>query len=58
MQRSPGTYVIRISPKSGRPVFGQTEVNSGHEIATSKSRSGRGFGNVSIVVELDIRKKF
>ena len=39
-----GTYVMRISPKSGRPVFGQTEVNSGQLIAISNSRSGRGFG--------------
>jgi len=26
--------VIRISPKSGRPVFGQTDVNSGQRIAS------------------------
>ena len=44
---------MRISPKSGRPVFGQTEVNSGQRMAISKSRSGRGLGKVSSV-ELDI----
>ena len=49
---------MRISPKSGRPVFGQTEVNSGQLIAISKSRSGRGLGNVSRVVALDIHAKF
>ena len=30
-----GTYVMRISPKSGRPVFGHREVNSGQRIAIS-----------------------
>src|ERR1700674_4422876 len=55
MQRAAGTYVIRISPKSGNPVFGQTDVNSGQLMAISYSRSGRGFGKVSIV-GLDIAK--
>ena len=32
---APGTYVIRISPKSGKPVMGQTDVNSGQLIAIS-----------------------
>src|SRR6266511_962697 len=32
--------------KSGCPVIGQTQVNSGHSIAISKGRSGFGFGNV------------
>jgi hypothetical protein len=50
--------VILISPKSGRPVFGQTEVNSGQLIAISNSRSGRGLGKVSSAVVLDIREKF
>jgi hypothetical protein len=58
MQWSAGTYVIRISPKSGSPVFGQTDVNSGQLIAISNSRSGRGFGNVSIGAVLDIEAKF
>src|SRR5436190_23057671 len=44
---------MRIAPKSGRPVFGQSDVNSGQSMAISYSRSGRGFGNVSSV-ELDI----
>src|SRR6266568_321496 len=44
-----------ISPKSGRPVFGHTEVNSGQLFAMRYSRSGRGLGNVSIV-ELGICK--
>jgi hypothetical protein len=35
MQRSPGTYVMRISPKSGSPVLGHTDVNSGQSIAIS-----------------------
>src|SRR3990172_6914968 len=46
---------MRISPKSGSPVTGHTDVNSGQLIAISYSRSGRGFGNVSSV-ELDIRE--
>jgi hypothetical protein len=45
---------MRISPKSGSPVFGQTDVNSGQLMWISYSRSGYGFGNVSIV-ELDMR---
>ena len=32
--------------KSGCPVIGQTQVNSGHSIAISNGRSGFGFGNV------------
>src|SRR5829696_1087956 len=45
---------MRITPKSGSPVFGHIEVNSGQSIAISNSRSGRGFGNVSIVdVDID-----
>ena len=39
---------MRISPKSGRPVFGHTDVNSGQVMTISYSRPGRGFGNVSI----------
>src|SRR3990170_6184511 len=53
IQRSPGTYVMRISPKSGSPVLGHTEVNSGHAIAISNSRPGRGLGNVSRTFVLD-----
>jgi hypothetical protein len=34
--------------KSGCPVIGQRQVNSGHSIEISKGRSGFGFGNVSI----------
>src|SRR3970040_786263 len=34
-------------PKSGSPVLGHIDVNSGQSISISKSRSGRGFGNVS-----------
>jgi hypothetical protein len=48
---------MRISPKSGNPVFGHTDVNSGQRIATSKSRSGRGLGKVSIA-GLDMAAKF
>src|SRR6478735_2066190 len=45
---------MRITPKSGRPVFGHIEVNSGQSIAISNSRSGRGFGKVSSVdVDID-----
>jgi hypothetical protein len=33
-------------------------VNSGQSIAISKSRPGRGFGNVSIAGALDMRRKF
>src|SRR5262244_1033654 len=33
--------------KSGCPVRGQMQVNSGHSIAISKSRPGRGLGKVS-----------
>jgi hypothetical protein len=47
-----------MAPKSGRPVLGQTEVNSGQSMAISKSRPGRGFGNVSITDALDMRAKF
>jgi hypothetical protein len=43
-------------PKSGSPVLGHIDVNSGHSMSMSKSRSGRGFGNVSIAV-LDITEK-
>jgi hypothetical protein len=32
--------------KSGCPVIGHTQVNSGHSIAISNGRSGRGFGKV------------
>jgi hypothetical protein len=39
---------MRISPKSGRPLIGQTEVNSGQLMAISNSRSGRGLANVSM----------
>ena len=42
-----------MTPKSGSPVFGHIEVNSGQSIAISNSRSGRGFGKVSIV-DVDI----
>src|SRR5215510_3646274 len=52
-----GTYRIRISPKSGRPVFGHIEVNSGQLIAISYSRSGRGFGNVSSVTAIRIHSR-
>jgi len=45
-----------IVPKSGSPVLGHIEVNSGQSMAISKSRPGRGFGNVSIVV-LDMSEK-
>src|SRR5688572_1477913 len=40
---------MRMTPKSGSPVFGHIDVNSGQSIAISNSRSGRGFGKVSIV---------
>src|SRR5678816_1531182 len=43
-------------PKSGSPVFGHIEVNSGQSIAISNSRPGRGLGNVSIIA-LDIPSK-
>ena len=42
----------------GKPVFGQTRRELGQLIAISKSRPGRGFGNVSIVVVLDMLRKF
>src|SRR5437868_13804357 len=51
MQLAAGTYAMRISPKSGNPVFGHTDVNSGQLMAISYSRSGRGLGNVSIIIE-------
>ena len=43
-----------MTPKSGSPVFGHIDVNSGQSIAISNSRSGRGFGKVSIVA-VDMR---
>jgi hypothetical protein len=45
-----------MAPKSGSPVLGHMDVNSGQSIATSKSRSGRGLGNVSSVGLVDITK--
>src|SRR5947208_14596425 len=47
MQVVEGTYPIRIVPKSGWPVFGQSAVNSGQEISISYSRSGNSLGKVS-----------
>jgi hypothetical protein len=41
-----GTYRIRMVAKSGCPVIGQTQVNSGHSIEISNGRSGLGFGKV------------
>src|SRR5690349_10498362 len=38
---------MRMVPKSGWPVIGQTQVNSGHSIAISYGRSGFGLGKVS-----------
>jgi hypothetical protein len=49
---------MRISPKSGSPVFGQIDVNSGQLIAISNSRSGRGFVNVSSGVAGGTAEKF
>jgi hypothetical protein len=43
-----------MTPKSGSPVFGHIDVNSGQSIAISNARSGRGFGKVSIVVGVDM----
>src|SRR5215203_5339710 len=53
MQVFAGTYVMRIVPKSGSPVLGHIDVNSGQSIAISNGRPGRGLGNVSSPV-LDI----
>lgn len=49
---------MRMTPKSGRPVFGHIEVNSGQSIAISNSRPGRGFGKVSIVVGVDMHRVY
>jgi len=43
-----GDVVDTDFTKSGWPVIGQSDVNSGAEMAISYSRPGRGFGNVSI----------
>lgn len=47
MQDSLGMYSSSIVAKSGSPVFGQTEVNSGQEWWMMKSRWGAGLGKVS-----------
>jgi hypothetical protein len=43
--------------KSGCPVMGHTQVNSGHSNRISYSRAGRGLGNVSSLREgcVDLR---
>lgn len=47
MHVSFGMYSTVIVPKSGRPVLGHTEVNSGFTCVIVNRRPGRGFGNVS-----------
>ena len=40
---------MMMVPKSGSPVFGQTEVNSGLTCVMTYRRPGLGFGNVSML---------
>jgi hypothetical protein len=56
IQRSPGTYRDVDGAEVGQSRLRHIDVNSGHSMSISKSRSGRGFGNVSIAV-LDITEK-
>ena len=47
IQSFAGTYLILIVAKSGWPVFGHTQVNSGQDISISYSLSWHWFSNVS-----------
>lgn len=47
-----GMYSSSIVAKSGSPVFGQTDVNSGQEWWMMKSRWGAGLGKVSRIAWL------